>query len=128
MSNYTSMKTKLFFSLIILSIISMGSGMKNTSFQLVKTNLHVTVLDGLGNKVDGATVTIYANSEDYKADRNAITKGETNKKGKFLFKGLETKTYYLDVRKGEMNNNGEGVQTRNPLAKGKVTKVTVVIE
>ena len=51
----------------------------------------------------------------------------TDNKGRVTFKDLEEKVYFINAVKGDMNNYGMGVQT-GKLEKGKVNKVTIVIE
>lgn len=95
--------------------------------QLFPTNLKVTVIDGLGNFTKDAEVTIYQSKKDYENSVNAVQKNFTDKKGRVKFKKLDVKAYYIDVRKGDMNNDGEGVLTET-LSKGKSNRINVVIE
>ncbi|MEO9871590.1 peptidase associated/transthyretin-like domain-containing protein [Ekhidna sp.] len=112
--------------LFMLSIILLG----NTSFKPVqtsKTKLYVTVIDGSGNQIEDAAITIYTSEDDYKNNANKLIEGKTDKKGKFQFKGLGIRSYFLDVRKNAMNNDGEDVQT-GLLSEGKINRVIVVIK
>lgn len=101
-----------------------------TSFSSVPlpTKLQVTVIDHLGNIVEGATVELYGTETDYRKEENPIQEAlTTDKKGRATFKDLEEQVYWLHVYKGDMNNDGAGVQT-GALVPKKVNKVNVVIE
>lgn len=111
--------------LLALSLLVFSSTI--SSDQILKTKLQVTVIDHLGNYVEDATVTIYSSAEDYKNNSNKLVIGQTDKKGRFQFKGLEAKAYFLDVRKDNLKNDGEGVQTGS-LSEKKINKVIVVIK
>ena len=97
-----------------------------TSF--LPTSLRVTVLDELGNRVEGASVQLFTTDTDYRTEENAVSKIQfTNKKGKTTFKKLKPMPYFVNVLKEDKNNNGAGVQT-DTLKAGLVNKVTIVIE
>ena len=100
---------------------------ENTEEQLLPTKLKVTVINGLGNFVEEATVALYENEEDYRDSTNAVATGKTDKKGRVTFKDLKLIGYYIEAKKGEQNNNGEGVLT-SKLSEGKINKVNTVIE
>ena len=94
--------------------------------QILPTKLRMTIIDDSGSKVEAAEVIIYTKEEDYRASENVVFRGKTNKKGKLTFKEAKTILYFIEVKKGEMTNIGEGVQT-GPLAKGKINKVVINI-
>jgi uncharacterized GH25 family protein len=97
------------------------------SSQALKSKLQITVIDGLGNLVEGADVKVFANEADYKSTKNVVLVGKTDKKGRVKLKGLaEGKVYFLDVRKGDLMNDGRAVQT-SALTKG-TNRVNVIIE
>lgn len=96
--------------------------------QLFPTVLKITVLDDIGNPVQGATVTLYNNETDYYNNENpAYEAGETNEKGEVKFKKIDAKRYLMDVEKGDLSNEGGGIETHN-LEKGKVNRIRVIIE
>jgi len=95
--------------------------------KFLPTKLKITVIDGLGNLTEGAIVTIYNDEEDYRESENAIARDTTDIKGKVKFGELEPISYYIDARKGDMNNNGEGVKTA-VLLEGKLNKVNTIID
>jgi 5-hydroxyisourate hydrolase-like protein (transthyretin family) len=100
----------------------------STQAQVLKTNLTITILDENGNIQEGATVILYKNEEDYRASKNpAVEKQITDKKGRVKFKDLETMAYFVEVRKGDLNNDGLGAQT-GELVSGRTNKVNIIIE
>lgn len=112
---------------LILSVLFFSTGIGNQSEQLLPTKLKITVIDGLGNIVEGASVAIYEKEEDYRASDNAVGVGTTDKKGRVTFKGLKLIPYFVEAKKDDQNNNGEGVVT-GELSEGKINKVNTVIE
>lgn len=113
--------------LAVLSLIIVLSSVSSASSQTLKSKLKITVIDGLGSIVEGANVQIFATEEDYKATKNSVFNGKTDEKGRMKFKGLaEGKIYFLDVRKGNLTNDGRAVQT-SILTKG-TNRVNIIIE
>ncbi|MGB3467050.1 MAG: carboxypeptidase regulatory-like domain-containing protein [Cyclobacteriaceae bacterium] len=101
-----------------------------SSFQtrFLPTSLRITVIDNLGNFVENAEVTIYTSEEDYRNGTNPVSEKQmTDDKGRVKFKDLEPKSYFIDARKGDQNNDGEGVKTA-VLKEGRMNKVNTVIE
>lgn len=100
----------------------------SSSFQVFKTSIKITVIDELGNIAEGASVQLFGTEEDYRNETNAVTDvAVTDKKGQVKFKELESKVYFVNVKKGDKNNIGAGVQTAK-LEEGKLNKVNIVIE
>lgn len=97
------------------------------SFQIIKTQMNITIRNELGNTEDGVTVQLFENEEDYKAEKNAVAEGVTDAKGVAKFKDLKAISYFILAKKGDKNNFGGGEQTGKLEAK-KINKVTVVIE
>lgn len=118
-----------------LSTVSLGFAValvllsaKYPTTEALPTNLRVTVIDNLGNFVEGAQVIIYANEDDYNADENPVSGPlSTDKKGRVTFKNLKPQAYYVDARLGDKTNIGEGVKTA-PLQAGRINKVNTVIQ
>ena len=121
------MKQNKILSLTCLSIALTFMVVVESNAQILPTKLQMTIVDGSGNKVEGAMVSIYTSEDDYRVGQNAVFTGVTNKKGKLTFKEAKTVQYFIEVKKGELTNIGEGVQT-GPLTKGKFTKVSITIE
>lgn len=97
------------------------------SFQIIKTQMHITIRNDLGNTEEGVTVSLYENEADYKAEKNAVQTATTDKKGVAKFKDLKAISYFVLAQKGDKNNFGGGEQT-GELQAGRINKVTVVIE
>jgi hypothetical protein len=97
------------------------------SFQLIKTQLHITVRDDLGNTVAGSTVRLFEKEDDYNKEENAVAEGTTDEKGIVKFKDLNDISYFVLVEKGDKNNFGGGEQTGKLEAK-RINKVTIVIQ
>jgi len=95
--------------------------------QLIKTKLSVTVLNKLGNPVEGVVVKVFGTKEDYQKKENEVSPAQqTNKKGKTLFVGLEKKAYFIYAEKGDMDNVGSGVQTDTLVIK-RINKINTII-
>lgn len=116
--------TTLFVGLIII-------GLTISSFhaqaEFLPTKLRITVVDELGNIVEGATITLYKNEADYRSNKNPVQSLTTDKKGRATFTDLEPVSYFIDARKGDKNNDGKGAVTA-PLLEGKINKLNTVIE
>jgi hypothetical protein len=97
------------------------------SFQIIKTQLQVTVRDDVGNISEGVTVQLFEKEDDYKAEKNVAAEAVTDKKGVAKFKDLKAVSYFVLARKGDLNNFGGGEQTDKLDAK-KINKVTIVIQ
>lgn len=105
-----------------------GYSYAQTQHQLFKTSLRISVLNNLGARVPGATVTLYANEVDYRSSENPVMEPKiTDSKGKVTFKGLEATTYFVDVTQGDLNNIGLAVQT-DTLKERLINKVNIIIE
>ncbi len=107
----------MFFFVVLLN---------DSNAQVLKTKLQVTVRNDLGNAVEGATVTLYKTQTDYENNENPVQSGETDEKGKIIFKELFPVSYFMDARKGDLNNDGRGVQTTKLIAKKKNMVATII--
>lgn len=122
------MKSIKYFLVLITTILLIGLfSFSPAEEQLLSTKLRITVIDGLGNPVEGAEVILYTEKEDYRNNENEVSRSTTDNKGRVTFKDLKPISYFMDARKDDMNNNGEGVQTA-PLEEGRINKVNTVIE
>ncbi len=109
--------------LVLLVFILSSYGKPN----VLPTILKVTVIDNLGNFVEGAVVTVYGSEEDYNSDSNPLAGPvKTDKKGRVTFKGLAPQSYYVDAKSRDKSNMGEGVKTAI-LKEGRINKVNTVI-
>ena len=95
--------------------------------QIFKTSLTVTVRDELGNTVDGASLKLFVNEDDYKKETNVVAEATSDAKGIAKFKDLKPLAYFIIVRKGDKDNAGGGEQI-NKLDEGRINKTTVVIQ
>jgi uncharacterized GH25 family protein len=99
-----------------------------TAAQVFNTSIRITILNELGNPVEGAAVQLYHSEEDYRQETNPATEVYyTDKKGQVKIKDLEAKVYYVNAEKGDKNNIGAGVMT-DTLEEKKLNKVTIIIE
>lgn len=110
-------KIFVFFSLVLLL----------SGFQLIKTTLHITVRDELGNIVEGATVQLFETEDDYVKEENVVAETTTDKYGIAKLKDLKAIAYYVIVRKDDKDNSGGGEKTAELEAK-RINKVTIVIQ
>ena len=113
--------------LVFCSLLAFSINAPIANDQLLPTKLRISVIDGLGNFVEGATVTIYDNEQNYVASENAIATLKTDRKGRVTFKDLKPISYFVQATKGDQKNDGEGVVT-SPLSEGRINKVNTVIE
>lgn len=109
-------------TLTILSLAILLSG-----FQLIKTTLHITVRDELGNIVEDATVQLFETEDDYLKEENIVAEGTTDKNGIVKLKDLKAIAYYVIVRKDDKDNALGGERTAELEAK-RINKVTIVIQ
>ena len=107
---------------VIVAVVALTTG-----FQLIKTTLSVTVRDEVGNTVEGATVRLFENEEDYKTEQHMAVEGTTDAKGIVKFKELKAIGYFVIVSKGDLDNSGGGERT-GKLEEKKVNKVTIIIQ
>jgi uncharacterized protein (DUF2141 family) len=97
------------------------------SFQIIKTQLSVTIRNELGNIEEGVKVQLFETEEDYKAEKNVAAEGYTDKKGIVKFKDLKATSYYVIAAKDDKDNSGGGEQT-GKLEENRINKVTIVIQ
>ncbi len=107
---------------IVLGLLMLLQG-----FQIIKTTLHLTVRDEVGNTVDGATVQLFETEEDYNAEKNVAVEGVTDAKGILKLKDLKAMSYFIIVRKDDKDNSGGGERT-GKLEQKRINKVTIVIQ
>lgn len=113
---------RILIPFMLFTALAVSSG-----FQIIKTTLSVTVRDEVGNTVEGATVKLFENEEDYKSEQHMSAEGVTDAKGVAKFKDLKAIGYFLIVEKGDLDNSGGGERTAK-LEEKKVNKVTVIIQ
>jgi len=100
----------------------------SSAAQIFDTSIRITILNELGNPVEGAAVQLYHSEEEYRQETNPATEVfYTDKRGQVKIKDLEAKVYYVNAEKGDKNNIGAGVMT-DKLEEKKLNKVTIIIE
>ncbi|MBT1711248.1 hypothetical protein KK062_23600 [Fulvivirgaceae bacterium PWU5] len=97
------------------------------SFQIIKTQLTVTIRNELGNTEQGVSVQLFETEEDYKNETNVAAQGVTDAKGVVKLKELKAVSYYVLAKKDDKDNFGGGEQT-GKLEANRINKVTVVIQ
>lgn len=97
------------------------------SFQIIKTQLTVTVRNELGNTEEGVKVQLFEKEEDYKKETNIAAEAITDKKGNAKFKDLKAISYYVIARKDDKDNAGGGEVTGR-LEANRINKTTIVIQ
>ena len=116
------MKKILF--LIVFAFFALQANDAQAQFS---TKLRLTVLDKLGNAVEGAEVTLFKTKLDYEKETNPVKPTTyTDEKGRVTFKKLEAIAYYVVVRKGEMTNQGAG-EIISALEPKRLNKANVII-
>ncbi|MDX2196378.1 MAG: SpaA isopeptide-forming pilin-related protein [Cytophagales bacterium] len=95
--------------------------------QQVFLNLKVTVMNNLGKAEEGVRLRIYKTEEDFKSEKNVVQEHYTDTKGKFSFKDLEPRIYYISATKAEMDNYDGAVKT-DTLKINAVNKITIIIQ
>ena len=91
------------------------------------TSLKIQVIDASEHPVAGAEVVLYTTAENYRYQKNAFAKGETDEKGRVTFRTLQPIPYFIDARNELKKNDGLAAVT-DSLQKNKINKVVVFIE
>lgn len=116
---------KKFVTLVCLVVLF--PALTSSHLQIIKTQIQLTVRNELGNTVEGATVKLFEQEQDYNEEKNVAAEGSTDAKGVVKFKELKAISYYVLVEKGDKNNFGGGEQT-GKLEEKRINKITVVIQ
>ena len=120
----STMKTSSRFFLSFSFLVLLGAV---SAFQLIKTQISITIRNELGNIEQGTTVQLYETEDDYKTEKNAVAEGVTDQKGVVKFKELKAISYFVLAKKDEKDNFGGGEQT-GKLDANRINKVTIVIQ
>ncbi len=119
-------KSSIFLFILAFSLTAFTSVNKSNK-ELLPTSLRITVLNELGNPVEGASVTLFKTEADYDNEENPVQETlKTDEKGRVTFKQLEPIEYYVNAQKDDLNNYGGGTKT-GKLHKGKFNKANIVI-
>lgn len=112
---------------LVVLICLFAFGLTSMVQQGLKTQLRITVIDEIGNVVEGASVKVYGSQEDYNASESVLFEQVTDKNGRTRVVGLKDQVYFLEVVKDKKDNSLGAVQTAK-LTKGRVNKLNVIIE
>ncbi len=91
------------------------------------TALQITTTDVLGNKIDGATVTLYKSQADWVNKTNPVISGLTNSSGTVRFDSLPSLQYYWSANRYCENNVNGSATTTTPIAAHMTTSITTVL-
>jgi len=111
----------------LITIVAFSLFVLLSAFQLLKTQLNVTVRDELGNLVEGATIQLFESEDDYTKEQNVVSEAVTDKKGNARIKDLKSIPYFVIVRKDDKDNSGGGERVAK-LEENKINKVTIIIQ
>ena len=98
-----------------------------SAFQLIKTQISITIRNELGNTEQGVTVQLFETEEDYNKEQNVVAEGTTDAKGIVKFKELKAISYFVIARKDDKDNSGGGERT-GKLEANRVNKVNIIIQ
>lgn len=115
------MKTPIKISIAICLFVVLSA------FQIIKTQIAITIRNEVGNTEAGVKVMLFETEEDYTKEVNVVAEDETDDRGVVKFKDLKPTTYFVIARKGDMDNSGGGEQT-GKLEEKRINKVTIVIQ
>lgn len=96
------------------------------SYQVIRTQLRVTILDDLGNVRPGAKVSLYKTTKDFNDNKRAYGPIEADEKGRAIFFSVENGPFYLEAVDGDYSNDFGG-QLTDTLQEGKINKLNVII-
>ena len=125
------MKTKIITIGLALTMVSSSVfiGCKKDKDEDIKpqpTQLELTVLNTVGNKVSGAEVTLYDSETNYDNSTSPISTKTTDANGKVVFSDLSTIKYYWHIEK-ECDNNAQGAITTTTSLTANVTNTLNVV-
>jgi hypothetical protein len=115
------MKKQVLISLVVLFTMALFA------FQIIKTQVVITVRNELGNTEANATVTLFKTESDYEKEVNPVQSGLTDAKGVVKFKDLEAIPYFVKAQKDDKDNAGGGEKIE-ALVVNRINKVTIVIQ
>lgn len=112
----------------IVVLLASVAFVMTSALQVMPTGVRITVLNKMGNPVENAKVTLFANETDYENEQNAVAGPVfTDDKGRVTIKNLDEVQYYVQVVKGDESNYGEAEKT-DKLEKNKINKFNIIIE
>ncbi len=127
------MKNLRFMFLVstLLSVIlfaNCGKYLEDENPKDENTSLEFTVVNDLGNTINGASVKLYGSSDDWLKQTNQIGSTKySDENGKVKFDDLQSMKYYWFAENSCYNNYNGAVTTKEPISKGKNNLVNVVL-
>nr|WP_319571836.1 SpaA isopeptide-forming pilin-related protein [uncultured Draconibacterium sp.] len=118
--------TKINFIAFLAFVISLLSCTKE-EYVDAAPQLFFTVVEDDLIFVEGATVSLFNNKEDWENDSNVVASLQTDAKGQALFENLDEQTYYFYVEKGDLNNLADIAALSEPLQIGRKSELFVKI-
>lgn len=115
------MRKSVLISLLVLYSVAL------LAFQIIKTQVVITVRNELGNTEANATVTLFKTEADYEKEVNPVQSGVTDAKGVVKFKDLDAIPYFVKAQKDDKDNAGGGEKIETLVA-NRINKVTIVIQ
>jgi hypothetical protein len=91
------------------------------------TQLEITVLSSVGNKIPNATVSLYDSEANYNTFSNPIITKTTGTDGKALFTDLKAIKYYWDITKDCDDNEKGAITTTTALSEHITNTINVVL-
>jgi hypothetical protein len=92
------------------------------------TDLKITLSDASGNKVSGASVSLYSNLTDFLNESSAVRTGTTDGNGTVTFSSLTSATYLWRGKLGCMSNDNSTYSTSSAIAANQTTSVSSVMK
>lgn len=114
--------------LVLLSFLASCTSSNDDEVEPQTTDLQITVVNELGQRINAANVTIYQLKTDYTNNSNAIDSGITGSNGVITFENLRAINYYFYIENAPATNNLTQFKTIAPLTSNMVNTVTVLIE
>ncbi len=115
------MKNLIKVSIAIFAFVAISA------FQIIKTQIAMTVRNDVGNTEAGVKIMLFETEDDYLKEANVVAEGETDDKGVVKFKELKAISYFVIARKGDKDNSGGGEKI-GTLQANRINKATVVIQ
>jgi hypothetical protein len=91
------------------------------------TDLKITFTDASGNKVSGASVSLYSNLTDFLNESSAFRTGTTDVNGAIIFSSLAASTYLWRGKSGCMSNDNSTYSTSSAISANQTTSLSSVM-
>ena len=91
------------------------------------TDLKITFTDASGNKVSGASVSLYSNLTDFLNESSAVRTGTSDANGSITFSSLAASTYLWRGKSGCMSNDNSTYSTSSAISANQTTSLSSVM-